>query len=627
MSRNPSILNTLTEVPEEGTPQANQITLIDQTRPTAPVDPPENGLESAEEEDSDSTRALTPLEPLSKRLTSSSLRQTVKQQVDKQKYRRYQQDRFHDPDAEAPQPGDEATPAQKGYLGRGTARAKGMLRRKRTLGRGTEEDSVIDILYENQRGAFLFGIPMFSSSSLLNFDPKSWQNNTFRTSPVDIRNAQVPDPSWEWAWHNWYVDMSRDVDEEGWEYSFSFQKGFAWHGNHPWFHSFVRRRRWLRKRVRKHTVHHTKERSHELTADYFTIRPSTVRPRSLDSSAMLSSAQARAFAKVDDEPDIEKVEIPDIGTLLHLMRKAAVDREKLVGVRKFIDHGGDELFYLSDRMPEIMSLFVYQSSRRQLLTDLMQRFEHASTRKESLADHTHDDEETRKKHEAAAKHADNLLKAVNAADDQVKKLEYWSDIKSMAHEGQALHATDSVHWDEKKWQGLDPAAAPHDQESFKSKQHPSELPPELHKHPEHVDEKAANGKARVQRESDETDAGYVTAASQTPAVNGAKGVTRVPEPESEVEKYETPAETPTPSVKGKGKSQYATLDGVVEDEEDEEQLDGPPLERVKEEQRFEDAQEEPSHGTTAEAEKQTPVEVVMPKGIDADFGQDPVIME
>jgi hypothetical protein len=40
------------------------------------------------------------------------------------------------------------------------------------------------------------------------------------------------------------------VDEEGWEYSFFF-RGFVWHGTSPWFHSFVRRRRWIRLRRRR----------------------------------------------------------------------------------------------------------------------------------------------------------------------------------------------------------------------------------------------------------------------------------------------------------------------------------------------------------------------------------------
>src|ERR1700753_615986 len=74
--------------------------------------------------------------------------------------------------------------------------------------------SAIDILYENQRGTFLCGLPFFSSASLLNFDPPPWVTETHAPSAVDITNAQVPDPSWEWDWKTWYVDMSRDVDEE-----------------------------------------------------------------------------------------------------------------------------------------------------------------------------------------------------------------------------------------------------------------------------------------------------------------------------------------------------------------------------------------------------------------------------
>lgn len=99
---------------------------------------------------------------------------------------------------------------------------------------GHHPDSVIDVLYENQRGWFLFGMPLYSANSLLNLDPAPWQNGMFQDSPVNITNAQVPDPSWQWAWRTWYVDMSHDVDEEGWEYSFSFQPRFAWHGSHPW---------------------------------------------------------------------------------------------------------------------------------------------------------------------------------------------------------------------------------------------------------------------------------------------------------------------------------------------------------------------------------------------------------
>ena len=85
------------------------------------------------------------------------------------------------------------------------------------------------------------------------------------------------------------------------------------------------------------------------------------------------------------------------------------------------------------QIPTIMSLLVFQNSRRQLLSALMS---------------TIDD-------------ANNLLKAVEAADAECKKLEYWSDIRKLAENGNAGHATDSnCGWDD-KWQGLDNSGAPH----------------------------------------------------------------------------------------------------------------------------------------------------------------------
>lgn len=51
------------------------------------------------------------------------------------------------------------------------------------------------------------------------------------------------------------------------------------------------------------------------------------------------------------------------------------------------------------------------------------------------------------------------MKAIEAADAECKKLEYWSDIRKLAQEGNAGNATDTAHgWDE-KWQGLDESGA------------------------------------------------------------------------------------------------------------------------------------------------------------------------
>ncbi|PKX92011.1 uncharacterized protein P174DRAFT_444023 [Aspergillus novofumigatus IBT 16806] len=237
--------------------------------------------------------------------------------------------------------------------------------------KGARSVSELDILYENQRGWFFFGIPLYSHSSLLNFDPGPWVTHDFRESPVNITNAQVPDPSWEWAWPSWYVDMSGDVDDQGWQYSFSFSST-AWHGTHPWFHSFVRRRRWVRLRVKRavdktHRGRSGFEVAHMLNEDYFTIH--SPRKRSKATSSIAASGNlSRTTTGVEEETPLE--EIGNIPTLMYALKAAIVDREKIDALKRFIEDGGEELHYLDDKIPEIMSMFVFQNSRWQFLTHL-----------------------------------------------------------------------------------------------------------------------------------------------------------------------------------------------------------------------------------------------------------------
>ena len=501
-----------------------------------------------------------------------ALQQSLKRELTKRKYAKYDRTRYDHGNvsetadfepSNAPQQGEEASAVQAGYLEWGKANLNRILKRKRTLGMGKhEQDTVIDILYENQRGMFLFGIPKYSHSSLLpRIDPKSWQNAQFKTSPVDIRSAQVPDPSWEWAWKSWYADMSRDVDDEGWEYSLEFSGKTGWHGNHPWFHSFVRRRRWLRMRRRRDAGHKTKEKSHELTADYFTIHPKTLRPASEDFSRAASTDLARMEKQMEDEIHIESMDITDIGSLDLALKKASIDREKLVAVRKFVGTGGDELYYLSERMPDIMNMLVFQSSRRQLLTELLANFDQARRRRESLQDHSHDDKQTQQEHDAAARQAENLMKAVQAADEQVKKLEYWSDIKSMAEGGKTLQDTFEGHWDASKWQGLSPTEEQkHPVDAFTNKQKASEGAPTLHKHSEHESASEKENKSEnvffdaKQTQKDSSEAEQYTTAGESA---------------SEVSKRK--------NKKGKGRATNGTsLDGVAEDDNDDDNDNGPP---------------------------------------------------
>jgi hypothetical protein len=84
------------------------------------------------------------------------------------------------------------------------------------------------------------------------------------------------------------------------------------------------------------------------------------------------------------------------------------------------------------QMTEILSLLVFQSSRQQLLSILMTKIDVAKAhRDEHKARNEPEDE-------AEARYIDNMLKAFQAADDHSKRLEYWSDLREMAREGEIL---------------------------------------------------------------------------------------------------------------------------------------------------------------------------------------------
>lgn len=250
----------------------------------------------------------------------------------------------------------ETNPTKDSRRWRGQKKVSNLLHRSRHHDTDTG-DTHVDELYENQRGSFVFGIPLYSSNSLLNFDPPAWVDGSFRRSHVDVTNAQLPDPGWEWSWRTWYVDMSGDVDEQGWQYSFSFHERFPWHGTHPWFYSFVRRRRWLRKRVRKH--HHAPggavlggsdmKAAHKLNADYFTIHAKRDRDRSPSSESGASASRASS-RPADARADETDGPVDDVATMIRRLKAAPVDRDKINIVMEYLDRDPNDRYALADEV-------------------------------------------------------------------------------------------------------------------------------------------------------------------------------------------------------------------------------------------------------------------------------------
>ncbi|KAJ1811962.1 hypothetical protein LPJ75_003891, partial [Coemansia sp. RSA 2598] len=80
-------------------------------------------------------------------------------------------------------------------------------------------------------------------------DPPPWCDSSMKLTLPNVHSFQLPDPSWEWVSPRWLIDMTLDVDEDGWQYASKFSNA-SWHGRHSAAKSFVRRRRWLRLRRR-----------------------------------------------------------------------------------------------------------------------------------------------------------------------------------------------------------------------------------------------------------------------------------------------------------------------------------------------------------------------------------------
>ncbi|CAN8106257.1 unnamed protein product [Discula destructiva] len=298
-------------------------------------------------------------------------------------------------------------------------------------------ETAIDILYENQRGGFLCGIPLFSPKALGQLDPPAWTNFAHKPSPTNIHNAQVPDPSWVWVWPEWHINKDVGVDDNGFEYSFMFAKTFSWHPPR-WYNSFVRRRAWTRQRTRRDP---TSNDPHMLNAEYFTVRPSVDTVRSGSKASSRRSRASMSFSSSFDGG--EKLDIETIEMLMSVLSQARIDREKIEAVENFLDHGEEELSHLQHKMHDIMAIFVFQASRRVLLTKLSEVFDATLTEVEKSDT------------ERLQRRADTLKAAIKHADEECTRLEYWSDQKRLVIRGDTGTATDKCKGWNACWQGVD----------------------------------------------------------------------------------------------------------------------------------------------------------------------------
>lgn len=130
-------------------------------------------------------------------------------------------------------------------------------------------------------------------------------------------------------------------------------------------------------------------------------------------------------------------------------------------------------------MPQIMSLFVFQSSRRQLLAAITAAI---NSKEEEEAEGEGQQKEAGEEQREPASgggpvprrtRSSNLRAAAAAADAQVRRLEFWSDVKGVVRDGEAPLATggrdgkaegegvEKGKWPAAEWEGVDQSGPGH----------------------------------------------------------------------------------------------------------------------------------------------------------------------
>lgn len=98
-----------------------------------------------------------------------------------------------------------------------------------------------------------------------------------------------------------------------------------------------------RRRVKRRIPPKTKENVRErLFGETFSIGTTLARSGTLGTMGTMSAPESGGTSLND--------EVKDIATLMSKLKKAAIDREKIVVIHKFVDEGGEELHYLAEQV-------------------------------------------------------------------------------------------------------------------------------------------------------------------------------------------------------------------------------------------------------------------------------------
>jgi hypothetical protein len=93
-----------------------------------------------------------------------------------------------------------------------------------------------------------------------------------------------------------------------------------------------------------------------MNQDYFTIHSGDLRTLTSEARSPTSENQGgqsvlnRQQLEAEEKDSWDDCEIPDIGTLIRGLKEVPVDSERIVLIRRFLEQGGQDLYYLADEV-------------------------------------------------------------------------------------------------------------------------------------------------------------------------------------------------------------------------------------------------------------------------------------